>query len=161
MREWNYMSNLPATEHVKFAGYTVPVYEDMYSGEIEQLELLMQRAQRREITDYRLDLECFLVCARFRVPEYRRLTAEDFANLKMSTGTRASLREKVGVLIAPFVAMQHELKREQGLELLRQLTPEKLLDVIQQQEVTLHELRQMYAEAIGTRSAGDSATPTA
>lgn len=153
--------DLPASEHVKFAGYTVPVYEDMYAGEIEALELLMGRAQRREITDYRLDLECFLVCARFRVPEYLRVTTDDFAHLKMGLGTRQGLREKVGRLIAPFTHMQHELNREKGLELLRQVTdPEKLMDVIQQTEVTLAELRQMYAAAIGQRSAGDSGVVT-
>jgi hypothetical protein len=153
------MSNsTPSSEHVKFEGYTVPVYDYLLGGEVEQLEQLMRLAAKGELTDYQNDLECFLVCARHRVPEYERLTREDFAKVRMTAKTRADLRAKVERLVAPFVDMQLELNKERGLRMMAQLTPEKLEETIAVQELLLAQMKDM--RRIGKMSATASSPAT-
>lgn len=133
----------PSLEHVKWQGKTVPVHDYMLSAEVELLEQLRAKVERGELKEYQADLECFLICARCRVPEYQNLTREDFGAIKITTKTRNDLREKTRALISPFTDMQLELNKSKGLELLKEVTPEKLDDAITQMEVTLKELRAM------------------
>lgn len=127
----------PAKDTVEWFGVTVPIYEHMLVGEIDELQEILSNAS----SGFRKDLECFAVIARYRSD----------AKLKVDKLLREPVDQVAFVrdlrrLLDPFVRAQKALVMDNRAAAAMMMTPEQLDSEIAMMTRLLEELRRMRGE---------------
>ena len=130
----------PAVDTVEWFGVTVPVFEHMLVGEIDEL----QRILVNDSTGFRKDVECFVAIARYRTESKLKIEAV----LKQPVDQVAFTRD-LRRLLAPFTRAQKALVLEARIAAADMMSSQELVDEIERTESLLAALRNL-------RGAGES-----
>jgi hypothetical protein len=126
----------PAVDAVEWFGVTVPVFEHMLVGEIDEL----QRILVNDSTGFRKDVECFVAIARYRTDTKLKIESVLRQPVDQVAFTRDLRR-----LLAPFTRAQKALVLEARIAAADMMNGSELADEIERTETLLHALRSLSA----------------
>lgn len=129
----------PAINEVTHFGFTVPVFEHMLVGEIDDLQRIMSD---QSTTGFRKDIESFVVLVRHRTkstPKIEKMLREPVDQVAFARDLRA--------LLAPFTRAQKALFYENKTAAAEMLTGEQLDAEINLLEAVLTQMRSMRSES--------------
>lgn len=128
----------PAHSEVTQFGITIPVYEHMLVGEIDELQRIMVDAST---TGFHKDVECFVAIARYRTdkkPDIKKLMREPVDQVAFARDLRA--------LLGPFTRAQRALYYANKSAAAEALESDELDAEIKLLEAVLTQMREMKLE---------------